>query len=124
MDASALVDLLLEDSRLTSLLATGPDNQPAIYQIIAPEANVFPRLAVFEDSREYTEFADDEPIEEVVRFRIDIFTAENTLNEISAALHQVLREHRFTRVNPLPDDYLPDTDVFVKSAVYEVYEQL
>ena len=124
MDASTLVDLLLENQQLISFLATGPDGQPAIYQIIAPEANVFPRLAVFEDSREYTEFADDEPIEEVVRFRIDIFTAENTLNEISSALHRVLREHRFARVNPLPDDYLPDADVFVKSAVYEVYEQL
>ena len=54
MDASTLVDELLESDELTALLATDPYGNPAIYQILSPEAEVFPRLAVFESDREYT----------------------------------------------------------------------
>lgn len=124
MDASILVDRLLTDAPLVALLSKGADGQPAIYQIVAPESEVFPRLAIFEDSREYTEFADDEPTEEAVRFRVDIYSRENNLNEVSAALHKALRRLNFSRVNPLPDDFIPDYDIFVKSAIYETHEQL
>ena len=67
MDASTLVDELLESEELTALLATDPYGNPAIYQILSPEAEVFPRLAVFEADREYTRFADDQPLEEEIR---------------------------------------------------------
>ena len=124
MNASILVDKLLENEQLVSLLAIGPYGQPAIYQIVAPEADVYPRLAIYEDSREDTEFADDIPIQEVIRFRVDIFAEENVLRKIAAALHIALRTNKLVRLNDLPDDYLPEIGVFVKSSVYEFYNDL
>ena len=91
MDASTLVDELLASEELTALLATDPYGNPAIYQILSPEAEVFPRLAVFESDREYTRFADDQPLEEEITFRIDIYARENLLYPINAALHNAMR---------------------------------
>ena len=64
LDASTLVSRLLENQRLSSLLAVDPYGNQAIYQILSPEADVFPRIIVLEDDREYTRYADDVPLEE------------------------------------------------------------
>ena len=124
MDASALVDELLESDELTALLATDPYGNPAIYQILSPEAEVFPRLAVFESDREYTRFADDQPLEEEITFRIDIYARENLLYPINAALHKTMRRNGYQRYGQVQDDYLQDMDIYVKSATYTIKEQL
>ena len=62
LDASTLIDELLQHGRLVSLLAVDPYGNPALYQILSPEAEVFPRIAIFENDREYTAFADDFPM--------------------------------------------------------------
>jgi hypothetical protein len=97
MNASALIDALLRSERLVAHLAVDPYGTPAIYQILSPDAETFPRAAVFEDDREYTRFADDVPLEERVRFRIDLYARES---------------------------YLDEAGVYVKSATYEILEQL
>ena len=97
---------------------------PAIYQILSPEAEVFPRLAVFESDREYTRFADDQPLEEEITFRIDIYARENLLYPINAALHKTMRANGYQRFGQVQDDYLQDMDIYVKSATYTIKEQL
>ena len=116
MDASTLVDELLESEELTALLATDPYGNPAIYQILSPEAEVFPRLAVFE--------SDDQPLEEEITFRIDIYARENLLYPINAALHKTMRRNGYQRYGQVQDDYLQDMDIYVKSATYTIKEQL
>lgn len=105
-------------------MAVGPDGQPAIYQILSPEAEIFPRIAVFEYDREYTLFADDMPIEELVRFRIDIYARENVLYPLNSALHEAMRSLGFRRAAQNEDGYIDSVDVFIKSTTYEIHEQL
>ena len=124
MNASSLVNELLKDERLVSLLAVGPDNAPAIYQILSPEAELFPRIAVFEDDREYTLFADDMPIEELVRFRIDLYARENVLYTLNAILHEAMRRLGFRRSAQAEDGYIDEVDVYAKSTTYEIRELL
>jgi hypothetical protein len=124
MDCSALVDLLLADGRLTALFPSDPTGHKAIYQILSPQAELFPRLAIFEAGRDYTAWADDAPIEERTAFRIDIYARENVLRGVNAALHRCLSENGFRRLSQATDDYLPDEAIYVKSVNYEYYESL
>ncbi len=124
LNASALVDELLQSERLVSLLSVGPDGQPAIYQILSPEAEVFPRIAVFEDDREYTRFADDLPMEELIRFRVDIYARENVLHPLNSVLHEAMRGLGFRRAAQTEDGYIDSADVFVKSTTYEIRVQM
>lgn len=124
LDASILVGKLLENQRLVSLLAVDPYGNPAIYQLLSPEAEVFPRLIVLEDDREYTRFADDVPLEERIRFRLDIYARENILCPINSALHDAMRKLGFKRDSQVEDGYLPELDVYVKSTAYEITELL
>lgn len=105
-------------------MAVDPTGQPAIYQILSPEAETFPRIAVFEDDREYTRYADDTPIEERVRFRVDMYARENILFPLNNALHEAMRGLGFRRTGQVEDAYIEDVDVYVKSTAYEIYTDL
>ena len=85
---------------------------------------MFPRVALFENDREYTKFADDTPIEERVEFRIDMYARENILHALNTALHEAMRQLGFRRAVQVEDSYIEELDVFVKSATYEITEQL
>ena len=85
---------------------------------------MFPRVALFENDREYTKFADDTHIEERVEFRIDMYARENILHALNTALHEAMRLLGFRRAGQVEDSYIEDLDVFVKSATYEIVEQL
>ena len=124
LDASILVGKLLENQRLVSLLAVDPYGNPAIYQLLSPEAEIFPRLIVLEDDREYTRFADDIPLEERILFRLDIYARENILYPVNSALHEAMRLLGFKREGQVEDGYLPELDVYVKSTAYEITELL
>ncbi len=124
LDASILVGKLLGNQRLVFLLAVDPYGNPAIYQLLSPEADVFPRLIVLEDDREYTRFADDVPLDERIRFRLDIYARENILYPINSALHDAMRNLGFKRDSQVEDGYLPELDVYVKSTSYEITELL
>jgi hypothetical protein len=124
LDASTLVSKLLDNQRLVSLLAVDPYGNPAIYQLLSPEAEIFPRLIVLEDDREYTRFADDVPLEERIRFRLDIYARENILYPLNSALHEAIRLLGFKRAGQVEDGYIPDLDVYVKSTAYEIHEPL
>lgn len=116
--------MLLKNEQLVSLLALGPHGIPAVYQILAPEADIFPRMAVFEDDREYTRFADDVPIQERVRFRIDMYAKQNILAPLNSALHEAMRGLGFRRAAQAEDGYIDDVGVYVISTTYEILEQL
>lgn len=124
LNASGLIDELLLCGRVTSLLAVDPYGNAAIYQILSLDADTFPRMAVFEDDREYTRFADDVPIEESVRFRIDLYARENILAPLNSALHEAMRGLGFRRAGQVEDGYIDEIGVYVKSATYEIREQL
>ena len=120
MTASDLIDQLLENEQLVLLLETDPHGNPAIYQILSPEAEVFPRIALYEYDRDYTRFADDVPIEELTAFRIDMYARENILRDLNAALHCAMRELGFRRAGQVEDGYIEELDIYVKSATYEI----
>ncbi|MPN46186.1 hypothetical protein SDC9_193769 [bioreactor metagenome] len=124
MDCSTLVDLLLANGSLTALPPADPTGHKAVYQILSPQAELFPRLAVFETAREYTAWADDTPILERTAFRVDIYARENVLRGVNAALHRCLSGNGFRRLAQVADDYLPDEAIYVKSVNYEHYESL
>ncbi len=124
MDCSTLVDMLVADEILVSMLPKDQTGHVAIYQILSPQAELFPRIAVFETAREYTAWADDTPIEEKTAYRIDIYVRENVLRGVNAALHECLSSHDFRRLAHASDDYLPDEAIYVKSVNYEYYESL
>ncbi len=124
MDCSQLVDGLLQNEALVSLFPTDATGHPAIYQILSPQAELFPRVAVFETTRAYTAWADDAPIRERSEYRIDLYARENALREINSALHAVLRGLGFRRRSQVQDDYLPDEGIYVKSVSYEYYDDM
>ncbi len=106
------------------MLATDPYGNPALYQILSPEAEVFPRAALFENDRAYTRYADDVPTCERVEFRIDLYARENILYTLNTALHEAMRGLGFRRVGQVEDGYIGEMDIFVKSVTYEINEQL
>ena len=124
MDCSKVVDLLLQNLQLIAMLPVDKTGHPAIYQILSPESELFPRIAVFESARAYTAFADDAPIEERSEFRLDIYARENVLFEMSTLLLTALTVEGFTRYATIQDDYLPEQGIYVKSVVFEYHEQL
>lgn len=124
MDATQLVDLLLADTELVAWLAADRTGHPAIYQIVAPEAELFPRIAVFESAREYTRFVDDLPLEERTEFRLDIYARDNVLFDITTRLLCALTVRGFSRFSTLQDDYLPELELFVKSVSFEYFDEL
>ena len=124
MDASTLIDELLQHERLISLLAVDPHGNPAIYQILSPEAEVFPRIAIFENDREYAAFADDAPIEERIEFRVDMYARETILAPLNSALHEAMRQLGFRRSAQAEDGYIEELDIYLKSATYEINEWL
>ena len=79
---------------------------------------------MLEDDREYTQFADDAPIEERIRFKLDIYARENVLHPVNSAMHEAMRQMGFRRAGQVEDGYLPDLDIYVKSASYEIHELL
>lgn len=85
---------------------------------------MFPRVAVFENGREYTTFADDAPIEERIEFRIDLYARENILHTLNTALHEAMRQLGFRRAAQAEDGYIEDMDIYVKSTTYEIHELL
>jgi len=124
MDCSQLVDGLLQSEALVSLFPTDTTGHPAIYQMLSPQAELFPRVAVFETTRAYTAWADDAPIRERSEYRLDLYARENVLREMSAALHATLRGLGFRRLSQVQDDYLPDEGIYVKSVSYEYYDDI
>ena len=124
MDSTQSVDLLLADTELVAAVATDKTGHPAIYQIIAPEAEVFPRIAVFESAREYTRFVDDLPFEERTEFRLDIYARVNVLFDITTQLLCALTVHGFNRFSTIQDDYLPELEIYVKSVSFEYFDEL
>ena len=105
-------------------MAIDPHGNPALYQILSPEAEVFPRIALYEYDRDYTRFADDIPIEESVEFRIDMYARENILRDLNAALHDAMRQLGFRRAGQVEDGFIEELDIYVKSATYEIKETL
>jgi len=124
MDCNELVDGLLQNEALVSLFPTDATGHPAIYQILSPQAELFPRVAVFETTRAYTAWADDAPIQERSEYRLDLYARENALREINSALHAALRGLGFRRLSQVQDDYLPDEAIYVKSVSYEYYDDM
>jgi len=124
MDCNELVDGLLQNEALVSLFPTDATGHPAIYQILSPQAELFPRVAVFETTRAYTAWADDAPIQERSEYRLDLYARENALREINSALHAALRGLGFRRLSQVQDDYLPDEGIYVKSVSYEYYDDM
>ena len=68
--------------------------------------------------------ADDQPLEEEITFRIDIYARENLLYPINAALHKTIRRNGYQRYGQVQDDYLQDMNIYVKSATYTIKDQL
>ena len=124
MDCSELVDELLQNAELVSLFPTDETGHPAIYQMLSPQAELFPRVAVFETTRNYSAWADDAPIQERSEYRIDIYARENVLRQINGVLNVTLRELGFRRLSQVQDDYLPDEGIYVKSVSYEYYDDI
>ncbi len=124
MDCNELVDGLLRNEALVSLFPTDATGHPAIYQVLSPQAEMFPRVAVFETTRAYTAWADDAPIQERSEYRLDLYARENVLREINSALHAALRGLGFRRLSQVQDDYLPDEGIYVKSVSYEYYDDM
>jgi hypothetical protein len=116
--------MLAADGALISMIPKDQTGHAAIYQILSPQAELFPRLAIFEAAREYTAWADDAPTLERTAYRIDIYARENVLRSVNAALHKCLSSHDFRRLSQAADDYLPDEATYVKSVNYEHYENL
>ena len=79
MDCSQLVDGLLQNGALVSLFPTDATGHPAIYQILSPQAELVPRVAVFETTRAYTAWADDAPIRERSEYRLDLYASVTNL---------------------------------------------
>ena len=124
MDCSTLVDILATDNALVSMLPNDQTGHVAIYQILSPQAELFPRLSVFETGRKHTAWADDAPTLEHTAYRIDIYARENVLRGVNAALHHCLNGNGFHRLAQIADDYLPDEAIYVKSVHYEYDESL
>lgn len=121
MNCSILVDRLLENEQLVSFFPLDQTGHPAIYQILSPEAELFPRLAIFEVNREFFGFADDKPTGEQTEFRFDIYARDNSLYAIQTALHKALTAIGLERLSQVQDDYLPEQQIFVKSVFYDHY---
>lgn len=59
--------------RVTKYLKPDKNGNLPIYQIVSPDENAYPHMAVFETLREPLCYSDDAPITDEVRFRINLY---------------------------------------------------
>lgn len=125
MNASKLVERLKTYQSLTSLLGKDPGGEPAIYQILASQSSVWPRLEVFEENRRWTRFVDDEPAQETIRFRVDVYAKEQFLRPLDAEIWKAMALEGFRRASDEADDYWTDQGgIFGKSVSYEFVQDI
>lgn len=79
------------------------------------DKNIYPRLTMFEMLNRNTEFADDKALMNTVDIRIDIWSKQNNLFELSAAVQECI-EGAFTMcsVELVSDMYESDTNIYHK----------
>ena len=79
------------------------------------DKNLFPRITMFEMLNNDSEYADDSAIMNTVIVRLDIWSKQNNLFELSKAVKETLeRDFLMCRVELQSDMYESDTNIYHK----------
>lgn len=114
---SAIVSALLGNAALISLLGKDSIGQTAVYQQVAPEALVFPRITFFELSNVDSVYMDDDVFSSEISVQIDIWSKGNT-SAIATEVDNTMRSIGWKRFGS-QDLYEDDTQIFHKALRYE-----
>ncbi|GMA52067.1 hypothetical protein GCM10025857_34240 [Alicyclobacillus contaminans] len=102
---------LLANANLVSLLGG-----PKIYQIVAPDASVYPRITFFEFTNVGAAWTDDAETASELHIQIDIWSKSN-FDGIAAEVDKTMQSLQFGRTGSY-DLYEEDTAVFHKVLRY------
>lgn len=92
-----------------------------IYQLVAPDAEEFPRVTFFElDNRDYS-FADDTALSSEIKFQISVWSKGST-SAIAMEVDKTMKELGFQRYFAT-DLYEDDTKVFHKPMRYRTQKE-
>lgn len=110
--------------KVTSYLKPDKNGNLPIYQIVSPDANAYPHMAVFETSRSSSFYSDDVPTMDEIGFRINLYSLENNLHEISRAVRDCLRDAGFDNVNIGTDGWSIPLGLYTKTVSCSTWEQV
>lgn len=102
---------LLNNAELIALL--GGDR---IYQLVAKQADEFPRITFFEIDNADAAFADDEAYASSISVQIDVWSRASTF-AIANEVDKTMKELGFARTSG-PDFYEQDTKIYHKALRY------
>lgn len=109
---------------VTRYLKPDRNNNIPIYQIVASDEQIYPHFAVFETAREYETLSDDAPIAELAKFRINLYSKENNLHEISRAVRDCLRNAGFYDITICGDGWSIPLGLYTKSVRCSAWSEL
>jgi hypothetical protein len=118
-------EALQNDATLISLLGGIITNDSVtynrIYQLMAPNANEFPRLVFWEMDNIGANFADDEEQESEISIQIDIYTKNQSTSDIAKEVDNLMKSIGFFRTAST-DQYNEDNDtqIYEKHMRYSI----
>lgn len=117
-----LVDALRDDTAVVALLVRDRNGNPAVYQVLAPEEELYPRACVFETSREHDMWSDDIVVSETSSYRVDIWSREQNVQEISQAVRACLESNGF-RVRIGMESFIQTRQLFYQTVTAEIVDE-
>lgn len=108
---------LVNNQALVSLLGG-----PRVYQMVAPNADEFPRITFFELTNFDSAFADDQAFVTEIHIQIDIWNKGST-SAIAAEVDRTMKSIGFKR-EASADLYEEDTKIFHKAMRYSTNREI
>jgi hypothetical protein len=108
----AVLQALESNQALVSLLGG-----KRIYQLVAPNANEFPRITFFEMTNFDDQYADDSAVSSEIHMQIDVWSKGST-SAIAQEVDKTMKSIGFQRSSAI-DLYENDTQVYHKAMRYK-----
>lgn len=109
---------------VTRYLKPDKNGNLPIYQIVSADEKAYPHMAVFETKRDPLFHSDDAPVTDEVCFRINLYSLENNLHEISRAVRACLDAAGFDNVTIGADGWSVSLGLYTKTVSCSCWEQM
>lgn len=95
-----------------------------IYQIVSPDETAYPHITVFETSRKAMCYSDDTFKMDSIDFRINMYSLECNLHDLSRAVRECLQEAGFESVEIGTDGWSIPLGLYTKTVSCSAFERI
>lgn len=115
-----ILNALKQNTSLVELLGTYK-GLPAIFNLNSPDDEIYPRITFFELNNVDQDYADNQPINSLIRFQIDIWSKGNPIN-LANEINKTMESLGFVRTFTT-DLYESDLKVYHKPIRFKIYKE-